>query len=111
MKEYFLKATRIVNGQPDFNSGYLSVWENGTETRLVESIRRATEKGWDSKAPIFLALDIVAQEGPADFIISETCALGIVADFSGVKVKLYTAPSPDAFKNALKHLRDQRAGF
>jgi len=111
MKEYFLKAARIVKGQPDFNMGYLSVWENGIETRLVHPIQRATEKGWESKAPIFLTLDVIAQEGPADFIISEACAVGIVAEFSDVRVKSYTPPAPDAFKKALKHLRDQRAGF
>lgn len=111
MKEYFLKAARIVKGQPDFNCGYLSVWENGAETKLVNSIRRATDNGWESKAPIFLAIDIVAQEGPADFVISESCAMEILAQFSDVRVKSYVPPSPDSFKSALKDLRQQRAGL
>ena len=38
MKEYFLK----VNNDGSLNGAYLSVWENGVEKVLIQSIKEAT---------------------------------------------------------------------
>lgn len=85
MKEYFLK----VNNNGSLNGGYLSVWEDGKETILINSICKPTLKGWKSSSLIYEDLDIIFKESDNDFIITETCANYLLNKYSNVNVKLY----------------------
>lgn len=86
MKEYFLK----VNNDGSLNRGYLSVFENGEENRLLEDIKEATSKGWRSSKKIFETLDILYKESENDLIITEECANKILSKYSNVIIKTYT---------------------
>ena len=96
MKEYFLK----VNNDGSLNGAYLSAWENGTEIVLIQSIKEATAKGWKSTKKIFEDLDILQKESDNDLIISEDCALKLLAKYSNVTTKIYTSPNYVPFSAA-----------
>ena len=96
MKEYFLK----VNNDGSLNGAYLSVWQNGTETILIHSIKEATKKGWQSTTNIFEDLDILQNESDNDLIISEDCALKLLAKYGNVTTKAYTSPNYVPFSAA-----------
>jgi|SRR5690606_26900224 len=89
MKEYFLK---IVTKDGSLNEGYLSVWENGVETVLIEKIRQATKRGWKSTKKIFEDLDIIEKETERDLIITEECANRLIAKYGNVVTKTYNRP-------------------
>lgn len=88
MKEYFLK----VNNDGSLNGGYLSVWENETETVLIYEIKEATKKGWKSTKKIFEKLDIIEKEYETDLIITEDCAFNLLEKYGNVTTKIYTPP-------------------
>jgi hypothetical protein len=96
MKEYFLK----VNNDGSLNCAYLSVWENGVETVLIQSIKEATKKGWKSAKKIFEELDIIEKESENDLIITEDCANRIVSKYGNVSTKTYTSPNYVPFSAA-----------
>lgn len=96
MKEYFLK----VNNDGSLNRAYLSVWENGTETVLIKSIRKATKKGWESSKGIFEELDIIERESENDLIITEACAKRLVSKYGNVSTRTYTKPNYVPFSAA-----------
>lgn len=96
MKEFFLK----VNNDASLNGAYLSVWENGTETVLIQSIKEATEKGWKSTKKIYEDLDIIEKESDNDLIISEDCANKLLNKYGNVVTKVYTSPNYVPFSAA-----------
>ena len=96
MKECFLK----VNNDGSLNCAYLSVWENGVETVLIQSIKEATKKGWKSAKKIFEELDIIEKESENDLIITEDCANRIVSKYGNVSTKTYTSPNYVPFSAA-----------
>ena len=96
MKEYFLK----VNNDGSLNRAYLSVWENGTETVLIKSLKKATKKGWESSKKIFEELDIIERESENDLIITEDCAKRLVSKYGNVSTKTYTKPNYVPFSAA-----------
>ena len=94
MKEYFLKVSITKEGKADLNRAYLSVWNNEVETVLIQSIKHATKKGWQSNKPIFEQLEIIKQEGDCDLIITENCANMLIYKYSNINVKVYDAHIP-----------------
>jgi hypothetical protein len=96
MKEYFLK----VNNDGSLNGAYLSVWENGTEKVLIESIKEATIKGWKSTKRIFDNIDILERESGNDLIISEESAFMLVDKYGSVITKTYNSPDYVPFSAA-----------
>lgn len=94
MKEYFLKVSRTKDGKADLNRAYLSVWDNGVETVLINSIKCATKKGWQSNKPILDELEIIEQESDYDLIITENCANILLEKYANIEVKVYDAHIP-----------------
>jgi len=84
-KEYFLK----VNQDGSLNGAYLSVWENGLEKVLIQSIAQSTKKGWKSTKPIFEDLEIINKESECDLIITEGCANMLMHKYANVQTKIY----------------------
>lgn len=96
MKEYFLK----VNNDGSLNGAYLSVWENGVETVLIQSIKESTKKGWKSTKKIFEELDVIEKESENDLIITEDCAKSLVSKYNNVCTKTYNSPNYVPFSKA-----------
>jgi hypothetical protein len=99
MKEFFLKVSRTKKGQINLNGAYLSVFDGEIETRLIDRIDHATEKGWRSSKPIFEELEVIYSESEVDLIITENCANRLMAKYQGVKVKEWidhNIPGPSA---------------
>lgn len=94
MKEYFLKVSRTKDGKANLNRAYLSVWINGVESVLINSIKNATKRGWQSNKPIFEELEIIEQESDYDLIITEKCANMLIDKYSNIEVKVYDAHIP-----------------
>ena len=94
MQEYFLKVGRTKEGKSDLNRAYLSVWNNGVESVLINSIKHATKKGWQSEKPIFEELEIIDQESDYDLIITENCANMLIDKYAKIDVKVYDAHIP-----------------
>ena len=88
MKEFFLK----VNNDGSLNGAYLSVWENGVEKVLIQSIKEATKKGWKSNKKIFEDLDVIGKESENDLLITEDCANKLIEKYGNVVTKTYTSP-------------------
>jgi hypothetical protein len=85
MVEYYLQ----VNDDGSLNNGYLSLWEGDKETVLIDNIRKATKKGWESKKKIFEEVEILYKESDNDWIISENSAKMLIDKYANVKTKSY----------------------
>ena len=92
--EYFLHVAEEISGSTaNLNGAYLSRYDDGSETVLIKRIALPTAKGWASRKAIIEELDIMHTEGSQSFIISESCAMLLVAKYGDVITKQFIRPS------------------